>query len=255
MKKVAGFFLNIFPRSFLIRLSLKLMPFVDILMRGKNFYDPINQTSYRMFFPYGYGKQRANALSPGTFSLERHRQLWLYLKNETDFFTSHLKVLHIAPEQCFIQRFRNMKNLEYITTDLYSPIVDVKADICALPFPDEAFDVVLCNHVLEHIPDDAQAMKEIFRVMKKGGWGIVQVPLKNSLMQTEEDLSITDPKIRAELYGQYDHVRQYGMDYQDRWEAVGCQIEMLKYSQKYSVEDQNKMGLRAEEILPVIRKS
>jgi len=95
--------------------------------------------------------------------------LWLYLQRKTSFFSAPLKVLHIAPEQAFYKRFRQQPNLEYITSDLYSPLADVKADICALPFEDEQFDVILCNHVLEHIPDDTQAMRELYRVLKKGG--------------------------------------------------------------------------------------
>src|SRR5690606_19404926 len=128
------------------------------------------------FLPYGYEKPRENVLSPSTLSLERHRLLWLYLERETDFFTAPRKVLHFAPEQAFYNRFKKLPNLEYTTTDLKSPLADVKADICNLPFSDESFDIILCNHVLEHIPDDLKAMEELYRVMKPGGWGIFQVP-------------------------------------------------------------------------------
>ena len=86
------------------------------------------------FLPYGYGTQRNNVLSPSTLSLERHRLLWLYLMSETNFFSAEKSVLHFAPEQAFYKRFRKMKNLDYTTTDLNSPLADVKADICNLPF-------------------------------------------------------------------------------------------------------------------------
>lgn len=254
MKKLAKFLLNKIPRPMLINLSIFLRPLIYQFFKGNNFTDPIDGKSYRKFLPYGYGKQRENALSPGTLSLERHRQMWLYLQNETDFFTKNYKVLHIAPEQEFLRKFKKMKNLDYTSADLFSPIVDVKADILNLPFESESFDVVICNHVLEHIEDDRKAMSELYRVMKKGGWGILQVPMKNSLKKTYEDFSITEPKERQKHFGQYDHVRWYGMDYFDRLKSVGFDAEANFYSQKYSDADIKRFGLNRNEILPVVRK-
>ena len=254
MKKLASFLLNKIPRPILINLSIFLRPLIYLFFKGNNFTDPIDGKSYRKFLPYGYGKQRENALSPGTLSLERHRQMWLYLQNETDFFTKNYKVLHIAPEQEFLRKFKKMKNLDYTSADLFSPIVDVKADILDLPFEDESFDVIFCNHVLEHIEDDRKAMSELYRVMKKGGWGILQVPMKNSLEKTYEDFTITDPKERQKHFGQYDHVRWYGMDYFDRLKSVGFDAEANFYSQKFSDADIKKFGLNRNEILPIVRK-
>ena len=254
MKKLASFLLNKIPRPMLINLSIFLRPLIYLFFKGNKFTDPIDGKSYRKFLPYGYGKQRENALSPGTLSLERHRQMWLYLKNETDFFTQNYKVLHIAPEQEFLRRFKKMKNLQYTSADLFSPIVDVKADILDLPFEDESFDVIFCNHVLEHIIDDKKAMSELYRVMKKGGWGILQVPMKNSLEKTYEDFTITDPKERQKHFGQYDHVRWYGMDYFERLKSVGFSVDINFYSQKFSEQEQKRFGLNVNEILPVVRK-
>lgn len=239
----------------LINLSIFLRPVIYLFFKGNRFTDPIDGRSYHKFLPYGYGKQRENALSPGTLSLERHRQMWLYLQNETDFFTQNYKVLHIAPEQEFLRKFKKMKNLDYTSADLFSPIVDVKADILDLPFEDESYDVIFCNHVLEHIVDDQKAMSELYRVMKKGGWGILQVPMKNSLPDTYEDFSITDPKERQKHFGQYDHVRWYGMDYFDRLKSVGFSAEANFYSQKFSKEDQKRFGLNESEILPLVFKN
>ena len=153
--------LNTIPRPILIKASYLARPIIAWWLKGDKFTDPIDGKSFRKFLPYGYGIQRPNALSPSTLSLERHRLLWLYLQNETNFFTTNrkLKVLHIAPEQCFLDIFRKQKNLEYITSDLESPIADVKADICDLPFNDNSIDIVFCNHVLEHIPNDTKAME------------------------------------------------------------------------------------------------
>jgi SAM-dependent methyltransferase len=254
LKKLASFLLNKIPRPMLINLSIFLRPLIYQFFKGNNFTDPIDGKSYRKFLPYGYGKQRENALSPGTLSLERHRQMWLFLQNETDFFTKNYKVLHIAPEQEFLRKFKKMKNLDYTSADLFSPIVDVKADILDLPFEDESFDVIFCNHVLEHIEDDRKAMSELYRVMKKGGWGILQVPMKNSLEKTYEDFTITDPKERQKNFGQYDHVRWYGMDYFDRLKSVGFDAEANFYSQKFSDADIKKFGLNRNEILPIVRK-
>ena len=254
MKRIASFLLNKIPRPMLINLSIFLRPLIYQFFKGNNFTDPIDGKSYRKFLPYGYGKQRENALSPGTLSLERHRQMWLFLQNETDFFTKNYKVLHIAPEQEFLRKFKKMKNLDYTSADLFSPIVDVKADILDLPFEDESFDVIFCNHVLEHIEDDRKALSELYRVMKKGGWGILQVPMKNSLEKTYEDFTITDPKERQKHFGQYDHVRWYGMDYFDRLKSVGFDAKANFYSQKFSDADIKKFGLNRNEILPIVRK-
>lgn len=248
------FLLNKIPRPWLIRISVWLRPLVYWFFKGNKFFDPIDGRGYRKFLSYGYGKQRQNALSPGTLSLERHRQMWLYLQRETAFFTQNFKVLHIAPEQEFLRRFRKMKNLDYISADLLSPIVDVKADILNLPFENNTFDVIFCNHVLEHIEDDAKAMQELFRVMKPGGWGIFQVPMKNSLEKTYEDFTITEPKERQKHFGQYDHVRWYGMDYFERLRNAGFEADAVYYSQKFSDEDIRRFGLMKNEILPVVKK-
>lgn len=147
-----------------------------LVMRGQQFTDPIDGKKFKRFLPYGYEHPRENVLSPSTLSLERHRLLWLYLKNETNFFTAHLKVLHFAPEQAFYKRFRSQKNLDYTTTDLNSPLADVRADICQLPFAENSFDVIFCNHVLEHIPDDTKAMQELYRVLNPGDGAFFKYP-------------------------------------------------------------------------------
>ena len=248
--------LNTIPRPLLIKASYLVRPIIALSLKGNKFTDPIDGKSFRKFLPYGYGKQRENALSPSTLSLERHRLMWLFLKDETVFFTSKekLKVLHIAPEQCFLDIFRNQKNLDYTTSDLESPIADVKADICNLPFEDNSYDVIFCNHVLEHIPDDTKAMQELFRVMKKGGFGIFQIPQDISRKTTFEDDSITDKKERAKIFGQYDHVRVYGLDYFDKLRSVGFKVDEIEYTKKISEEKLKRFCLMKGEILPVCYK-
>jgi len=235
-------------------MSYWVRPFLALYLRGKKYEDPIDGKTFRKFLPYGYGTPRANVLSPSTLSLERHRLLWLYLTRETDFFSKPLKVLHVAPEQAFYKRFKNQKNLTYITTDLYSPLADVKADLCALPFEDDSFDVIFCNHVLEHIPDDAQAMRELYRVMKKGGWGIFQVPQDINRAHTFEDDTIIDPAERTRIFGQYDHVRVYGLDYFDRLRQVGFEVEEIVYSTHFTAEEIERYRIVPQEILPLCKK-
>ena len=246
--------INTIPRPYLIWWSKFLAPLVDILFRGNDFTDPINGKSYRKFLPYGYVKQRDNALSPGTLSLERHRLLWLYLNNETIFFSRSLKVLHVAPEQCFYNLFKNLKNINYTTFDLNSPLADIKGDICNLPFKENSFDFILCNHVLEHINDDKKAMKELYRVLNKNGTAILQVPINQKSSKTFEDSSIVDKKERIEKFGQYDHIRLYGLDYFKKLESFGFKVDPLKYSKEFTESEIIKYGLIKDEIIPVCKK-
>ena len=254
MKKFFKIILNLLPRPILIRLSYIARPVLAFFLKGNTYTDPIDGRSFKNFLPYGYGKQRNNVLSPSTLSLERHRLLWLYLKNKTDFFKAEYKVLHFAPEQAFYKRFKKMSNLDYVTTDLNSPLADVKADICNLPFSDNTFDVILCNHVLEHIPDDTKAMKELYRVLKPEGFGVFQIPQDLSRLETFEDNTITDKKERAEIFGQYDHVRIYGRDYFDKLRSVGFKVAEIDYTASLSEAEINKYRLAKGEIIPVVRK-
>ncbi|MCB0426778.1 MAG: class I SAM-dependent methyltransferase [Mangrovimonas sp.] len=254
MKKLFKILLNLIPRPILIRLSYWVRPILVFFLKGNTFTDPIDGKSFRSFLDYGYVTQRKNVLSPSTLSLERHRLLWLYLKNETNFFSAPLKVLHFAPEQAFYKRFRNLKNLDYTTTDLNSPLADVKADICALPFDDNTYDVILCNHVLEHIPDDTKAMQELYRIMKPKGWGIFQIPQDLNRETTYEDSSITDKKERTKIFGQYDHVRIYGKDYFDKLRSVGFKVEEVDYTSTFSEIEIKRYALAKGEIIPLVRK-
>ena len=256
MKKIFKFILNTIPRPILIRLSIVARPILAFLLKGNRFTDPIDGKSFRMFLPYGYGNQRNNVLSPSTLSLERHRLLWLYLQNETDFFTATIKkkVLHFAPEQEFYKRFKKQTNIDYTTTDLLSPLADVKADICNLPFEDNTYDVIFCNHVLEHIPNDTKAMQELYRVLKPGGMGIFQIPQDLARATTFSDDSITNQKERDKIFGQYDHVRVYGRDYFDKLRSIGFNVIEEDYTTKIKPELVEKYCLAKDEIIPVCFK-
>jgi predicted SAM-dependent methyltransferase len=254
MKKTFKFILNTIPRPILIRLSYVARPILAFILKGNTFTDPIDGQSFKAFLPYGYGKQRTNVLSPSTLSLERHRLLWLYLKNETLFFSDEIKLLHFAPEQAFYKRFKKQTNLQYTTTDLESPLADVKADICQLPFADNQYDVILCNHVLEHIPNDTKAMQELYRVLKPGGMAILQIPQDLSRAVTYSDDTITDREQRAQIFGQYDHVRIYGRDYFDKLRSVGFRVDEVDYTNALSQAEVTKYCLAPGEIIPVCYK-
>ncbi|MEO0506088.1 MAG: methyltransferase domain-containing protein [Bacteroidota bacterium] len=254
MSRIFKYFLNLIPRPWLISLSYWVRPLIALFLKGKRFIDPIDGKRFRKFLPYGYESPRENVLSPSTLSLERHRLLWLFLRNKTNFFTKPLKLLHFAPEQAFYKRFRKQSNLDYVTTDLNSPLADVKADICKLPFENDAFDVILCNHVLEHIPDDTQAMKELFRVLRPGGWGVFQIPQDVKRDKTFEDNTITDKKERAKIFGQYDHVRIYGLDYFDKLRSIGFIVEAVDYTTQLSSEEINRYRLAKGELIPFVQK-
>lgn len=236
------FILRTIPRPILIKLSYLFNKIAPILLKGDKVEDPINGKTYSRFLPYGYGGtvKRKNALSPQTLSLERHRLMWLYLKHKTDFFTAKRKMLHVAPEQCFYKIFRGMDNLDYTTGDLNSPLADVQMDLHQIPFEDNSFDVVFCNHVLEHVENDIQCMKEIYRVMKPGGFAILQSPVDITREKTYEDASITSEDDREKHFWQKDHVRLFGLDYKDRLASAGFQVNVDNYIEEYTESEVNR---------------
>jgi len=249
MKKIIPFFINSIPRPWLIRISMVFMRFAAVLYRGDQVECPVCQGRFRSFLPYGYNQVRENVLCPKCLSLERHRLLWLFLKRRTDFFTANLKVLHVAPEQCFFRTFRNMKNLVYLTADLESPLADIKMDIQDMPFPENEFDVVICNHVLEHVPDDRKAMHEIFRVLKRGGFALLQVPTNYNAEHTYEDPSITDPSEREKHFRQKDHYRLYGRDYLQRLSECGFYVSGENYLAELPAQERERYRLPVQEFM------
>ncbi|WP_071591937.1 class I SAM-dependent methyltransferase [Baaleninema simplex] len=209
------------------RRSIKTLRFQAQQIRyiGDNVVCPCCNGHFREFRTAGVG-QRPNAQCPRCTAMERHRLLWLYLQQRTNLFTDRLKVLHIAPEKIFYHKFIELDNLDYLTADLDSSLAMVKMDITDIQYDDNSFDVVLCNHVLEHIPNDRQAMRELCRVLKPGGWAILQVPLDLDRDETFEDPSVESPEERERLFGQKDHVRWYGKDYADRLQEAGFTVKI-----------------------------
>ncbi len=250
------FLLNTIPRPVLIKFSLLFCKLAPILYYGTKYKDPISNKTYRKFLPYGYsGKaKRKNVLCPGSLSLERHRLLWLYLQNKTNFFTKKRNMLHIAPEQCFYKLFKKISNLNYITGDYNSPIADVHFDLHHAPFEDNKFDVIFCNHVLEHVADANQCMKELYRIMAPNGFGIFQIPQDTNRQNTLEDPSIKTEAQRELHYWQKDHLRLFGLDFKEKLEAAGFKVTIENYTKELTPKLVDYYRLPKDELLYVCRK-
>lgn len=248
--------LKIFPRPFLIRMSYVFKYFAPILLKGDNVECPVCEKKFKKFLAYGYGAQnRPNVLCPHDFTLERHRLMWYYLKNHSNFFTAEgLKVMHVAPEQCFLGKFKKQKNLEYVTSDLESPIADMHFDLHDIPLEDNQYDVIFCNHVMEHVDDYHRCMQELLRIMKPGGWGIMQVPIDYTRTETYEDPTITDPKEREKHFWQYDHVRLFAQDYPDKLRNAGFEVENFEFKKEMEEEYYKRYRFQDSEILYIVRK-
>lgn len=191
-------------------------------------------------------------------STDKERLVFTYLKNSIDFFSNRNKtILHMAPEPNLSKQFLAHKFKEYICGDFFAPGYEnvypnyVKnINILNIPYKDEYFDVIICNHVLEHVEDDIKGMSELFRVLKKGGFAILQVPISYKLDKTYENANITAPWAREEIFGQSDHVRIYGPDYVDRLKKVGFNVEIISNL----AQSHPKFGLNNKEKLYICRK-
>lgn len=256
MKKLYNYLLNTLPRPLLIRLSYVFKFFAPILFKGSSVKCNVCKKSFRKFLSYGSKvAHRENVLCPYDLTLERHRLMWYYLENNSTFFIQKkLKLLHIAPEQCFHKKFKTQKNLSYLTGDLESPIADLHFDLHEIPLEENSFDVIFCNHVLEHVKDDNKCMSELFRIMKPGGWGIFQVPIDWNNALTYEDSSITSLEDREKHFWQKDHLRLYGLDYPDKLKAVGFNVEAFDYHQHMDKEEIKKHRFHENEILYILKK-
>ena len=257
MKKLYKFLLNKLPRPLLIRLSYPFKLIAPLLYKGNKVECPCCERSFSKFLSYGADVVHSdNVLCPYDLTLERHRLMWLYLKGHSNFFSADkLDVLHIAPEQCFHARFKKQANLNYLTGDIISPIADLHFDLHSIPLDDNRFDVVFCNHVMEHVDDANKCMRELYRVMKPGGWGIMQVPQDTNRDVTYEDYSIVSPEDREKHFWQKDHVRLFGMDYPEWLKKAGFEVDIFDKESNYSAELINRYRLSKREILYIVRKT
>jgi SAM-dependent methyltransferase len=241
--------------------------------KGNNYYCPLCQHSFRKMLPAGIkneifekyhiigGGYRLNALCPRCYSTDRDRLVFSYLKDFTHFLENQNKLLHIAPEGALRAYLSNSLKINYISgfkdadafKGYYYQQHERHLDITHLPFENESFDVIICNHVLEHVSEDKTGMKELYRVLKQGGFAILQVPYAPELKHTIEDPSIQDPKLRLRKFGQKDHVRIYGQDYINRLQESGFSVELIYLYQKNPTY-YDKIAINAEEPLFIARK-
>jgi SAM-dependent methyltransferase len=255
MKTLISFLIRFIPRKYLQRVSGVGLKILGLWYRGNAVTCPICQHHYRKFLPYGRLTPRENALCPNCLSLERHRLIWLYLEQRTDVLKTKKHVLHVAPEACFMPRLEAIHQEQYITADIESPLAKVKMDIHEIPFEPNTFDVILCNHVLEHVQDDKRAMREMYRVLKPGGFAILQVPFYAPLPEeTFEDLTIENPRERERIFGQADHVRKFGKDYAQRIASAGFRVSEDAFIHSFDEAARKKYGLTPNEILYVAFK-
>ena len=256
MKRLIRLILNLIPRPILQRMAGWAVPLLGLIYVGRGRECPVCGTKRRKFLPYGYVTSRDNALCPNCLSLERHRLLWLWLQRESDLFERCPKLLHVAPEVCLMRHLRKAykgHEVDYVTADLESPLADIHFDIQQIPLADNSFDVIFCNHIMEHVEDDLRAMRELYRVMSHGGWGVVLSPVELSRQNTFEDDTITDEAERTRIFGQYDHRRVYGRDYADRLRSVGFEVEDLDYAATFTEEDRQRFALPVDHLY-IVRK-
>ncbi|MDD4157299.1 MAG: methyltransferase domain-containing protein [Candidatus Cloacimonetes bacterium] len=234
---------------------------------GHRFYCPICNGNFVRFLSIGHNipviktkeiigaGYRENAACPRCYSTDRTRLIYLFLKHyKPEFFTAKFKLLHIAPEISFYRLFKKLRNIDCYFADLDSPLADIKMDITNIKLSSEYFDVIICNHVLEHIPDDIQAMSELYRVLKTGAYAILQVPISYKIDETYEDNLIKSPEEREREFGQRDHVRIYGKDYIDRLQSVGFKVTIFDYNISVFADKKNKYSLAKDEKIFICEK-
>jgi len=246
----------------------KLRYYPELLFSlGSRLECPFCQGRFRRFRPAGFNypvlkeKQVVGApyhlddVCPRCMSHARERLAYLYLKTRTSLFTKRLRVLHVAPEPNISRVLGQEPNLKYVTADLFEPKVMTRFDLMSLPFPDDTFDVVICNHVLEHVSDDRVAMAELHRVLKAEGWALLQVPIAMALDRTIEDPTATSPGDRIRVFGQDDHVRLYAArDYVERLTASGFAVDVINYASELPEETVMKHALVREEQIFICTK-
>lgn len=183
-------------------------------------------------------------------SIDRERLVYTYLKDKLNVLErKDLKILHLAPEKNISKILSRQGFNKYICGDLFTegyqyPEYVQNMNVLNIPFEDNHFDLIICNHLLEHVPNDIDAMKELFRVLNVNGKAILQVPISKNSDKTFEDFSITDSKEREAVFGQFDHLRIYGQDYTDRLNSAGFKIERINISKEFP-----KYGLALDEDL------
>ncbi|WP_205502744.1 class I SAM-dependent methyltransferase [Rufibacter psychrotolerans] len=217
------------------------------LYLGRNVFCPLCEGSFRTFLPFG-SERRPQALCPRCHTVERHRLLWLYLQEQVGITERPLEVLHMAPEPILQQRLKRLLNLRYRSADLTSPLAMDHVDIQALPYAPATFDLILCSHVLAHVPDDRQALRELRRVLKPGGTLLLQARLHPRATTLEVPQAVT-PQQRLQAFGQADRYRNYGQDFAHRVAEEGFAVQAVEYALAHPPQERTRMGLGNQELI------
>ncbi|MHB0801634.1 glycosyltransferase [Bacillus thuringiensis] len=195
-------------------------------------------------------------ICPICYSMDRERLYRTYIETETDLLSKNYTMLHIAPEVKVREWLNQYENITYVCGDLEpKDSIMEEIDITKMAYENNIFDVILCSHVLEHVPDDKKAMRELYRVLKPGGWGIIQVPIVMNVEFIIEDESAVTPQLRKLVFGQEDHVRIYNQSgFIQRLTNVGFKVELYNVAEKSGVEIARKLGLSETDMLYIVRK-
>jgi len=219
---------------------------------------PICEAEFNVYMPFGENL-RKNAQCPNCGSVERHRALWLFFEDANllkEDKGRKINLLHFAPEKVFHDIFMNSSDIEYYPVDFNAnhPLIRDVVDIQQIQYEDDMFDMIICTHVLEHVPDDKLAMRELYRVLKSGGTAFLNSPVFN-IEETIEDPDYNTPQLRLKYYGQSDHYRKYGNDYTQRLESVGFEVELIEPNRVYTNEQLIRYGLSPNERIYTCKKN
>ncbi|HEX2086096.1 MAG TPA: methyltransferase domain-containing protein [Solirubrobacteraceae bacterium] len=209
---------------------------MPVVLAGSEVQCPVCRSEFRRF----HGR-----VCPRCLSAERQRLVWMYLEH-TGILDEPLTVLHVAPEPAFRERLLADGNVTYVGGDLDPRNLGgglERVDVTGIEYPDDHFDRVIVNHVLEHVPDDMKALRQILRVLRPGGRLITQHPVDYERETTYEDPSITSEEERERHFGQHDHVRVYGRDFEDRLRAAGFDVTVVDFHAQLTGEQVRRHGV------------
>ncbi len=241
---------KILPNSLQPILLRGFLKITSILFAGTKYECACCNGKFKTFLTFdGYGVKRKNARCPKCGSLERHRLLWLYMKNELAILNKNIKLLHIAPEPGIQKLLQPLNNIDYLSADIVSPLAMVKMDITDIHYPADSFDAIICAHVLNHVNDDIKAMTELYRVLKPDGWIIIQTPVDHNREITFEDPTAKTAVERKKIFGQEDLARIYGKDFIKRLENSGFIVKTEQYCKVIGAEVSERMGLIKDDVL------
>jgi SAM-dependent methyltransferase len=246
-------FLFLIPKNILNKFEKQIRSLFAFCYKGSGVTCPICERDFKRFIPLNPDKEHTNHICPRCGSAQRQRLLWLYLTAECRILSDSIYFLHFSPRPCLVNKLKTVPGLTYITSDPHEKSMDRQFDLTNVKDESEIFDLIVCYHILEHIPDDRKAMQEVYRLLKPAGIALFQVPYWED--DTYEDPDIQTPDDRRKAFGQQDHVRVYGFqDFINRLSQTGFQVIPVKYGEKLGTQTCNKYVLDEKEVIFSCRK-